>query len=107
MNAADNDTTDPGVSAPPARFNFAAHLIERNAARGSKAAFVDDHGALSYAALSEQLRRDAADPWSPPPSTWRACASIGAMPLPDCAVSCVLASTGSSTASKAPTKITA
>jgi len=60
MNAADNDTTDPGVSAPPARFNFAAHLIERNAARGAKAAFVDDHGSLSYAALSEQLRRVAA-----------------------------------------------
>ena len=36
MNAADNDTTDPGVSAPPARFNFAAHLIERNAARGAR-----------------------------------------------------------------------
>ena len=58
MNAADNDTTDPAWSdhAPPARFNFAAHLIEGNAARGAKAAFVDDHGALSYAASVRELR---------------------------------------------------
>ena len=47
--------------APPAeRFNFAQHLLERNAGRASKPAFVDDHGALSYGELDEQVRRTAA-----------------------------------------------
>ena len=47
------------VDAPPARFNFAQHLLEINAARPDKAAFVDDQGALSYGALAEQVRRMA------------------------------------------------
>jgi benzoate-CoA ligase len=59
-DTASPDTASPDVPAPPVRFNFAAHLIERNAARGAKAAFVDDHGTLSYAALADQLRRVAA-----------------------------------------------
>jgi benzoate-CoA ligase len=48
--------TDP-VAAPPARFNFAQHLLDLNAARASKPAFVDDLGTLSYGALDERVRR--------------------------------------------------
>lgn len=48
------------VPAPPAHFNFAAHLFERNAARGGKTAYIDDDGALSYGALDERCRRLAA-----------------------------------------------
>ena len=48
------------VAALPARFNFAQHLIERNASRAAKAAYVDDAGTLSYGALAERIRRLAA-----------------------------------------------
>jgi benzoate-CoA ligase len=48
------------VAAPGARFNFAQHLIELNASRGDKLAYVDDAGSLSYAALAERIRRLAA-----------------------------------------------
>jgi len=44
----------------PTRFNFAQHLIECNAARPDKAAFIDDLGALSYGELEQRLRRLAA-----------------------------------------------
>ena len=47
------------IAAPEGRFNFAQHLIECNAARASKAAYIDDHGTLSYGALEERLRRMA------------------------------------------------
>lgn len=50
-------TTPP---APPARFNFAQHLIEVNALRPHKTAYIDDAGSLSYAQLAERLRRLAA-----------------------------------------------
>ena len=50
----------PTSGAPPAVFNFAQHLITRNAGRPDKAAFVDDLGTLNYAALHERLRRLAA-----------------------------------------------
>ena len=50
----------PQVAAPAARFNFAQHLIARNAARPDKAAFIDDLGVLSYGELSERIRRCAA-----------------------------------------------
>jgi|CXWL01.1.fsa_nt_gi benzoate-CoA ligase len=46
--------------APGPRFNFAQHLIERNAGRPNKAAFIDDHGTLSYGGLADRLRRLAA-----------------------------------------------
>jgi benzoate-CoA ligase len=46
-------------SAPPARFNMAAHLLAANAGRPHKAAFVDDVGSLSYAQLADQVRRVA------------------------------------------------
>jgi benzoate-CoA ligase len=49
--------TDPAVPAPPARFNFAQHLIECNAERPGKVAFIDDLGALSYGALEDRVRR--------------------------------------------------
>ena len=46
--------------APGARFNIAEHLIQRNAGRPAKTAFIDDHGALSYGELAERIRRTAA-----------------------------------------------
>jgi benzoate-CoA ligase len=45
---------------PPARFNFAQHLITRNDGRGAQTAYIDDHGRLSYGELAEQARRVAA-----------------------------------------------
>jgi len=48
------------IEAPGPRFNFAQHLIERNAGRGAKLAYVDDVGGLSYAALTERIQRLAA-----------------------------------------------
>ena len=46
--------------APPARFNFAAHLLERNAGRAAKVAYLDDAGRLTYGQLEERVRRFAA-----------------------------------------------
>ena len=48
------------VAPPPGRFNFAQHLLDINAGRADKAAFVDDGGALTYGALAERVRRMAA-----------------------------------------------
>jgi benzoate-CoA ligase len=48
------------VTAPPARLNFAHHLIECNAARAGKVAYVDDVGTLSYGELQDRVRRMAA-----------------------------------------------
>ena len=48
------------VSAPGERFNFAQHLIDCNAGRPDKAAFVDDQGSLSYGELESRVRRMAA-----------------------------------------------
>ena len=47
-------------AAPPAQFNFAAQLFERNAARASKVAYTDDHGSLTYGELERQTRCMAA-----------------------------------------------
>lgn len=52
--------TPPPVQAPPAPFNFAAHLLQGNAARRGKAAYIDDGGPLSYGELDERVRRLAA-----------------------------------------------
>ena len=53
--------TNPAQVQPPgAHFNFAQHLIERNAQRAGKIAYIDDHGALSYGELGERIRRLAA-----------------------------------------------
>lgn len=52
---------DPASVTPPGeRFNIAQHLLQVNAARPTKAAFVDDLGTLSYSALEERVRRMAA-----------------------------------------------
>jgi benzoate-CoA ligase len=48
------------IAPPGARFNIAQHLLERNAARAAKAAFVDDLGTLSYGELATRVRRLAA-----------------------------------------------
>jgi benzoate-CoA ligase len=48
------------VPPPPERFNFAQHLLQRNAGRADKAAFVDDRGSLRYGALEDRVRRLAA-----------------------------------------------
>src|SRR5437870_5366098 len=47
---------------PPsgATFNFAQHVIEVNAQRASKIAYLDDHGALTYGELALRIRRMAA-----------------------------------------------
>ena len=47
-------------AAPPALFNFAAQLFQRNASRASKVAYTDDHGALTYGELERQTRCMAA-----------------------------------------------
>jgi benzoate-CoA ligase len=49
---------DPSaVPAPPDAFNFARHLLDANAGRAKKAAFIDDAGALTYGSLDERARR--------------------------------------------------
>ena len=53
------DTTHPAVAPPPERFNFAGHLIERNAARPDKLAYIDDIGTLTYGDLADRARRCA------------------------------------------------
>ena len=56
-----SSTTPPdtlaGVPAPEAVFNFAQHLMQRNAQRLDKAAFIDDVGTVSYGALFQQIRQ--------------------------------------------------
>jgi benzoate-CoA ligase len=48
------------AAAPPERFNFAQHLLNANQQRPAKTAFIDDHGALSYAELERRVRSLAA-----------------------------------------------
>ena len=45
---------------PPTLFNLAQHLLDRNASRPGKTAFIDDAGQLSYGELSGKVRRLAA-----------------------------------------------
>ncbi len=52
--------TDAAVVPPGARFNFAQHLIDLNAGRGAKLAYVDDHETLSHGELADRIRRMAA-----------------------------------------------
>jgi benzoate-CoA ligase len=44
-------------SPPPARFNFAQHLLDTNAGRAGKVAYIDDAGQLTYGELAERVRR--------------------------------------------------
>ncbi len=46
----------PRVSPPPARFNFAQHLLVLNEGRAAKPAFVDDTEALSYGELARRVQ---------------------------------------------------
>jgi benzoate-CoA ligase len=51
----------PDTVAPPGEhFNFAQYLLELNAGRADKAAFVDDLGTLSYGHLAQRVGRMAA-----------------------------------------------
>ncbi len=53
-------TSPVPVQPPGPRFNFAQHLIQRNAQRAGKTAFIDDQGQLSYGELAQRIRRLAA-----------------------------------------------
>ncbi|HXF45805.1 MAG TPA: AMP-binding protein, partial [Burkholderiaceae bacterium] len=44
----------------PEQFNFTQHLLELNAARAGKAAYIDDAGRLTYGELADRVRRCAA-----------------------------------------------
>ena len=46
-------------SPPPARFNFAQHLADRNRERAGKVAYVDDAGSLTYGELTQRVQRAA------------------------------------------------
>ena len=48
------------IPAPDPRFNFADHLLQANAGRAAKAAFVDDLASITYGELAERVRRLAA-----------------------------------------------
>ena len=52
--------SDSKVAPPPERFNFVAHVIERNAMRADKVAYIDDQGSMTYAELADRARRFAA-----------------------------------------------
>src|SRR5450830_1850954 len=54
-----NTPTAPvaNVAPPGPSFNFAQHLIERNAGRSAKTAYIDDQGLLSYGELAQRIRR--------------------------------------------------
>ena len=55
--------TTPTVAPPPEAFNFAQYLMDCNAMRPAKAAFVDDQGSLSVCDLgnAQQGFRDTGD----------------------------------------------
>jgi len=57
--AATPATNAPAV-APPAQFNFAAHLFALNAARAHKPAYIDDTGTLAYGELDTRARQFSA-----------------------------------------------
>ncbi|MDB5744587.1 MAG: benzoate-CoA ligase [Polaromonas sp.] len=57
---ATSPTNMPEASPLGTHFNFAQHLIECNASRPAKTAYIDDAGSISYAELAERLRRVAA-----------------------------------------------
>jgi benzoate-CoA ligase len=51
---------NPAATALPQRFNFARHILEANAGRAGKTAYIDDQGSLSYGELDQRVRRFAA-----------------------------------------------
>ncbi len=52
--------TDSKIAAAPEQLNFAAHLLELNAQRSEKTAYIDDAGSLTYGDLAQRVRRFAA-----------------------------------------------
>ena len=50
-------TLPPYLSPPGKHFNFAQHLIECNAPRPAKIAYIDDVESVSYAELADRIRR--------------------------------------------------
>jgi len=50
----------PSAPALPQRFNFARHILQCNAQRATKTAYIDDGGPLSYGELDQRVRRIAA-----------------------------------------------
>ncbi len=52
-------TDRPRRDSPAADFNLARDLIERNASRAHRVAYIDDEGTLRYGALADGLRRMA------------------------------------------------
>lgn len=57
---ADLQAEASAVAPPPAVFNFAAHLLQANAGRPAKVAFIDDREPLSYGELDRRVRQCAA-----------------------------------------------
>ena len=53
---ATESTITPLLTPPGARFNFAQHLIERNAAHPDRTAYIDDTGSLRYGELERRIR---------------------------------------------------
>lgn len=51
---------DQPTAALPERFNFARHILETNAERTHKTAFIDDNGRLTYGELEQRVRCFAA-----------------------------------------------
>ncbi|MEP7058565.1 MAG: AMP-binding protein, partial [Caldimonas sp.] len=63
MNPQPSDSASSGPAPGgelPERFNVAAHLLDINAARADKLAYIDDAGSVTYAELDERVRRCAA-----------------------------------------------
>jgi benzoate-CoA ligase len=53
-------STTEQLTALPAKFNFAQHLLQLNTRRAAKAAFLDDQGTLTFGDLDGRVRRVAA-----------------------------------------------
>ena len=60
MTASAPHDLHPTVAPPGEAFNFAQHLLGCNTGRPGKAAFIDDHGPLTYGQLDDKVRRLAA-----------------------------------------------
>jgi benzoate-CoA ligase len=52
-----NDPADTELTPPAGTFNFARHVMELNALRANKVAYVDDVGELTYGELASRIRR--------------------------------------------------
>jgi benzoate-CoA ligase len=57
---AQDTTISTEAVAPPTQFNFARYIMDINAGRANKTAYIDDLGQLTYGELAERARRMAA-----------------------------------------------